>query len=122
MRVTPRMRKVNETVKEALAEVLETEVSDPRLELVTITGADVAADLRTATVYVIAHGGEERYAEVLAGLASATHRIRRALGARIRTKYLPHLDFRIDPSIDEAMRIYEALKEVPPHVEEVEDR
>ncbi len=121
MRTSPRMRKVNETVKEALADILETEVSDPRLELVTVTGARVAPDLRTATVYVTAHGGQERYDEVLRGLASASPRIRRALGARVRLKFLPHLDFRIDPSVDEAMRIYEALKIVPPHVEEVEE-
>lgn len=113
------MRKVNETVKEALAEVLTDEISDPRLRLVTITGVETAADLRTAVVYVTAHGGEERYREVLAGLASAGKRIRKELGLRVSMKYLPHLEFRIDESVDEGMRIAEALKRaVPPHVPE----
>ncbi len=110
------MRKVNETMKEALAEVLVDEISDPRLTLVTVTGVDTAPDLRTAVVYVTAHGGEERYREVIAGLESAGNRIRRELSHRVSMKYLPHLEFRIDPSVDEGMRIAEALKHVPPHV------
>lgn len=118
MKTTPRMRKVNETLKEALAEVLTEEVSDPRLTLVTVTGVECAPDLRLAVVYVTAHGDEARYARALDGLRSAAHRIRRGLAERVRMKYLPRLEFRIDPSVDEAIRIGEALKTVPPHVED----
>jgi hypothetical protein len=50
------MRKVDETVKEALAEVLLEDVSDPRLDLVTITSVQVSPDLRHANVYVVTHG------------------------------------------------------------------
>lgn len=116
MKTTPRMRKVNETLKEALAEILTEEVSDPRLRLVTVTGVECASDLRLAVVYVIAHGDEVRYAEAIDGLRSASHRIRRGLAERVRMKYLPRLEFRIDPSLDEAMRIAKALEVVPPHV------
>lgn len=116
MATTARMRKVNETVKEALAEVLNEAISDPRLRLVTITGVEVARDLRTARVYVIAHGGEDRYREVLEGLDAARNRIRKELAGRVSMKFLPHFDYVIDPSVDEGMRIAEALKVVPPHV------
>lgn len=110
------MRKVNESVKEALADALLDDVSDPRLELVTVTGVEVSPDLRHASVYVIAHGDEERYDAALAGLESASRRIRSGLARRVRMKYLPELHFRIDPSVDEGMRISEALKHAPPHV------
>lgn len=46
----PRVARVNEVVREALADELE-RLSDPRLELVTITGVEVSADLRHASVY-----------------------------------------------------------------------
>jgi ribosome-binding factor A len=46
----PRMARVNEVVREVIADELE-RLSDPRLGLVTVTGVDVSGDLRHATVY-----------------------------------------------------------------------
>jgi len=114
MKQTPRTRKVNESVREAVASMLVDEIADPRLDFVTVTGAEVSPDFSVATIYVIAHGGEERYAEVLAGLESARGRIRSLLGRRVKTRITPELRFAIDPSVDEGMRISEALKDVPP--------
>ncbi|MBA4370627.1 MAG: 30S ribosome-binding factor RbfA [Coriobacteriaceae bacterium] len=114
MAASPRMRKVNEAVREALAEVLAAEVADPRLELVTITAVEVARDLKTAKVYVIAHGADEEYARALEGLESASNRMRRGLSQRVRMRYTPELRFMIDTTVDDGMRIYEALKNVPP--------
>lgn len=114
MKTSPRMRRVNESVRQALADILETGVSDPRLEFVTVTDVEVTGDLQLAVVYVTAHGGDERYAEVLDGLSSASNRIRKQLAGRVSMKFLPHLEFRIDPSVDEAMRISEKLRQIAP--------
>lgn len=46
----PRSARVNEVVRETIADELE-RLSDPRLGLVTVTGVDVSPDLRQATVY-----------------------------------------------------------------------
>ncbi len=114
MKQTPRTRKVNETVREAIASILIDEISDPRLDFVTVTGAEVSPDFSVAAVYVTAHGDESRYEEVLAGLESAKGRIRSLLGRRVKTRLTPELRFAIDTSVDEGMRISEALKDVPP--------
>lgn len=114
MKQTPRTRKVNEMVREAIAGILTAEVSDPRLELVTVTSAEVSSDMSVASIYVTTHGGEERYAEMLAGLESAKGRIRSLLGDRITLRFTPELRFFVDSSVDESMRIAEALKDVPP--------
>jgi ribosome-binding factor A len=111
---TPRTRKVNEMVREAVAIILSEEVADPRLDLVTVTSAEVSPDMMVANIYVITHGGPERYAELLEGLESAKGRIRSLLGQRITLRFTPELRFLIDSSVDEGMRISEALKEVPP--------
>lgn len=116
MRSTPRTRKLGETVREALAEVLREDVGDPRLDFVTVTAVQVSMDLKVADVYVTTHGDQARYDELLAGLRSADGRIRSSLGRRVTMRYIPELRYHIDTSVDEGMRISEALKTVPPHV------
>lgn len=118
MKQTPRTRKVSEAVREAIATILAEEVADPRLAFVTIISVEVSADLGVANVYVTAHGGHERYAEVLDGLESAKGRIRSLLGQRISLRVTPELRFRIDRTVDESMRITEALKQTPPSLRE----
>lgn len=116
MRSTPRTRKLGEIVKEALAEILINDVADPRVDFVTITSVDVSVDLKVADVYVITHGDQKRYDELLEGLRSADGRIRANLGRRVALRYVPELRYHIDTSVDEGMRINEALKSAPPHV------
>lgn len=118
MKSTPRTRKLGESVKEALAAVLRDDVSDPRLDFVTLTSVQVASDMSVADVYVIGHGGIERYAEILEGLRSADKRIRAGLARRVSMRIVPELRYYIDSSVDEGMRITEALKDVPPSLRE----
>ena len=110
MKSFPRSRVTGETVREAVARILLSEIKDPRVELVTVTSVEVSRDLRHANVFVTAHGGPERYAEVLAGLRSASGRVRTLLGRQVRMRYVPELHFLIDPSLDEAQRIAEVLR------------
>ncbi len=114
MKQTPRTRRLNEMVREAIASILVDDIADPRLELVTVTAARVSSDLTVAIIYVTAHGDDERYAEVLAGLQSASGRIRSQLGRRVKMRVTPELRFFIDDSVDAGMRMSEALKDVPP--------
>lgn len=114
MKQTPRTRKLNESVREAIASILLDEIGDPRLDLITVTGVSVSPDVMQANVYVTAHGDEERYREVLQGLESAKGRIRALLGKRMTARFTPELRFFIDESVDAGQRMNEALKEVPP--------
>ncbi len=111
MKITPRTRKLNESIREALASILLEEVRDPRVDFATVTGARISPDMRYADIYVITHGDQARYAELLAGLESAKGRIRNELGKRVALRFLPALRFHIDESVDEGMRISVALRE-----------
>ncbi|KAB2831852.1 MAG: 30S ribosome-binding factor RbfA, partial [Candidatus Dadabacteria bacterium] len=51
MRTTPRTRRVADQIQRDLAEILHTELKDPRVRMVTITGVEVSADLAHAKVY-----------------------------------------------------------------------
>ena len=120
MKSTPRTRKLGESVREALAEVLRDDVADPRLDFATITSVQVSSDLSVADIHVTTHGDAERYAELLEGLHSADKRIRGGLARRVQLRRIPELRYHLDTSVDEGMRIYEALKDVPPTMREPE--
>ncbi len=94
---------------ECLAEELE-RLSDPRLGFVTITGVEIAADLRTADVfYSVFRRGDEPN-ESAAGLASAAPHLRTHIGRQVRMKYSPELRFIEDDSIASGERIEAILR------------
>lgn len=105
-------RKTDEQVRETVAAILATEVSDPRVALITVTGARVSPDRSVATIYVSSQ--PDRYDEVIAGLDSAKGRIRSLLGHALGWRVTPELRFFIDESVDAGERIAEALTHVPP--------
>ena len=112
MKQTQTTRRLGEEAREKIASILMSEFSDPRLSLVTVTGCEVSVDRAVCKVYVAAAPGT--YEEVLEGLESAKGRLRSLLGRSLTWRVTPELIFNIDTSTDEAMRITEALKNVPP--------
>jgi ribosome-binding factor A len=112
MKQTPATRRLNEQAREVVASLLLTEVSDPRLSLVTVTGAEVSTDRSVLLVFVSTQPG--RYDEVLEGLESAKGRIRSLVGRALGWRVTPELRFYIDESVDSGQAIDEALRVVPP--------
>lgn len=121
MKSTPRTRKLGEAVREALTEVLREDIADPRLDFATIMSVQVSADLHVADVYVTTHGEAERYEALLEGLHSADKRIRSGLAQRVSMRFIPELRYHLDTTVDQSMRITEALKDVPPSLREPEE-
>ena len=108
---SPRMRKVNELVREVVADAV-TDLKDPRIGFVTITGAETSPDLRHAVVYYSVMGTDEEKADTALALARATPRIQSAIGTETRLRYTPKLTFEVDPSIDKGIRISQILTEL----------
>ena len=111
MKQTAATRRTGEQLREKLGTILLFEISDPRLDLVTLTGCEVSVDRSYARVYVTCEA--DRYDEVLEALAAAKGRIRKLLSRALDWRVVPELDFRIDRSTDEAEAIAAALKQVP---------
>ena len=108
---SPRMRKVNELVREVIAEEAA-QLKDPRIGFLTITGVDTAPNLRTARVFYSVLGDETEQKETAAALASAAKRFQAAIGTQTRLKYTPVLEFRSDPAIEQALRIDALLQQI----------
>jgi ribosome-binding factor A len=109
MRSFPRSRAMSETVREVIARILLEEIADPRVEFVTVTGVETSPDLRYSTVFIATSEGRDS-AQALEGLRAATGRIRSLVGERIRARYTPELTFKVDPAIEEATRIANAIR------------
>jgi ribosome-binding factor A len=111
--MTGRMRRVNEAIREALAEAIG-ELKDPRIGFVTVTGVKTSTDLRQARVFVSVLGNERKREKTLAGLASAHGVLQSTLAAELRMKRTPQLTFEYDPSVAEGVRMSQLIDELAP--------
>lgn len=107
--MTQRTDRLGEVIKEELSQIIRTKLRDPRIGFITITGVKVSPDLRHAIVYFSVLGDESKLQESLQGLESSKGFLRTELGNRVRMKYLPELDFKLDSSIKEGIRIAEII-------------
>lgn len=101
----PRLSRVQEAIKEEISQIIQFELKDPRVGFVTVTSVNISPDLRQARIFLTILGNPEEQKESLAGLNSAKGFIRSELGKRIRMKFTPQIEFEIDQSIKEGIRI-----------------
>jgi len=107
------MRRVNESVRQVLAETLP-ELKDPRIGLVTVTGVDTTPDLRHATVFVSVLGSARKRRATLDGLAAAHGVLQARLGRQLRMKRTPQITFEYDPSVEHGVRMTRLIDELAP--------
>ncbi len=110
--VTRRQRRISSLIKEAISEVLQQDVADPRLDFVTITDVETSSNLRQAYIYVSALGDSANQEQALKALRSATGFLRRELGQKVYLRHVPDLEFRLDRSIERGQRIDRILWEL----------
>ncbi|HZS29927.1 MAG TPA: 30S ribosome-binding factor RbfA [Gaiellaceae bacterium] len=108
-----RMRRVNESVRQVLAEALP-ELKDPRIGLVTVTGVDTTPDLRHATVYVSVLGSGRKRRATLLGLGAAHGLLQSRLARELRMKRTPQLTFEYDPTVERGVRMSQLIDELAP--------
>jgi ribosome-binding factor A len=109
--MSERMRRVNESVREVLAEAVG-ELKDPRIGFVTVTGVKTSADLRQATVFVSVLGSERKRAKSLAALESAHGVLQAQIASELRLKRTPQLTFQYDPTVEQGVRMSKLIDEL----------
>ena len=95
-----RKDRVSEQIRREVAELIRSEVKDPRVGMVSITDVEVTPDYAHAKVYFSTLAGSEHLEEVMAGLQKASGFLRRELGRRIRIHTTPQLHFVFDQSLE----------------------
>jgi len=101
--------RVGEALREEIETLVEGELADPRIGLVSVSGVEVAEDGRSAQVLVDVEGDDEEAERSLEGLDAAKSYIRREVADRLRLRRAPELFFRLDRAEREKARVEELL-------------
>jgi ribosome-binding factor A len=107
-----RADRVGGLIQQMLSEMLRKDISDPRLQMATVTEVKVTKDLRRARIFFSSAGGKDASEQTAQGFRSATGFIKRHLGPRLGLRYMPELEFFYDESFDHGARIDQLLKSI----------
>lgn len=108
-----RSDRISEQIRRELADLLQFEVKDPRVSMVTITEVEVSGDLAHAKVFYSApvQDDSQASAELQKGLEKSAGFLRSQLGKRMSVRTVPQLHFVYDTSIDHGMKISKLIDE-----------
>jgi len=95
-----RTRRVGEQMQRELAQLIQQEIKDPRIGMLTVMGVEVSRDFSHAKVFVSSLSGAEDMPQTLAILGRASGFLRHELGRRIKLRIIPELHFVHDESIE----------------------
>jgi ribosome-binding factor A len=104
-----KVRRHAERVRELVAEVVRTQIKDPRLGMITITDTRITPDLREATVFYTVLGDVAAQTATAAALDSAKGLMRSTVGKALGLKHSPTLTFVHDDVQDQVKHIDELL-------------
>lgn len=111
---TRRQLKAAEAVRGVVSMAILTQVRDPRVEGVTVTGVEVAPDMRSAVVHVSVMGSDAKQELALRGLASSAGFLQAQIAEKIDTRYVPRLTFKLDAGVKRSIEMARVLGEVLP--------
>ena len=106
-----RQARVSEAIREAASETILFQLRDPRIKFTTVTRAEVSADLQHAKVYVSVMGSERDQSLTLHGLRSAAGFIQSKVGERMKSRFVPVLEFVLDEGIKNSLEVARLLHE-----------
>jgi ribosome-binding factor A len=110
--IPERIKRVNEACKEALGEILQEEIKDPRIGFATVTRVEVTPDFKQAKVWISVLGSEEDVVQARKGLEKARGFMRRELGRRVRLRYTPELRIYLDRGAEASEIIQDILQDL----------
>lgn len=107
-----RQERVQAQLVEQISDIIHTEMRDPRLGFLTVTGAEISRDLRHAKVYVSVMGDTDARKQSLKVLNGASGMLRGEFARRAHLRVAPELEFQYDDGIERGQHIFELLHSV----------
>lgn len=111
--MTRRSERVAEAIRRLASEIIHSHLKDPRIRgLVTVTKAEVTADLRFAKIYYTTMCDGKAKELVARGLKSAKNYIRKRIGDELKLRFAPDILLRIDKSAEYSKKIDKILEKL----------
>lgn len=109
-----RSDRIRKAIIREFSDIVAHEIKEPRLvnQVISVTDAEVSGDLRHAKVFVSIMADEAIQKEIMEILEESLPKIRHALGQRIRLRYTPELDVRLDNSLERGSRVTQLLNQI----------
>lgn len=108
-----RTRRIAQQLQQELAQVLQRDIKDPRIGMVTVNDVDVSRDLSYAKVYVTFFEEDKAVVEEkLAALETAAGYVRSLVAGRMKLRVMPEIRFIYDASLVEGMRMSNLVSQV----------
>ena len=107
-----RAERVQEALRQEISRIVQNEIKDPRLGFLTITSVELTKDLRYARVFFSVLGEEKNKKLALKGLTSAKGYIKGLLSDRVKLKFMPDIEFKIDESYEHTRKIHDILEQI----------
>ncbi len=105
-----RIAQIEATLKKAIAEVLQRDIADPRIDaFISITKVKITEDMANATISVSIMP-EEKESKNIHGLQHATKHIRTLVLKKMATRTVPRFRFVLDPSLKKESAVHEAIR------------
>ena len=95
-----RTRRVAEQLQRELAVLIQQEIMDPRVGMITVSAVEVSKDLAHAKVYITALNEEQKHEQTIEALQHAAGFLQHELGKRVQLRTIPRLKFVYDESIE----------------------
>ena len=106
-----RLRRVADQIQRELSDILRSELKDPRVGMITLTGVEVSPDFAHAKVFFTSLAEAAQRDEVRAGLKRASGFLRTMLGARLKIHNTPELHFVYDESVESGIRLTHLIED-----------
>ena len=106
-----RLARIADQIQREIAELVRTEVRDPRVGLVTFTGVELSRDQSHAKVFFTVLGAGGAIAEAQQGLERAAGFLRSQLAHRLTIRKVPELHFAYDESVERGVRLSKLIDE-----------
>jgi ribosome-binding factor A len=138
--MTARAQRIADQIQREIAVLIQLEMSDPRVGMVSVTGVDVSNDLAHAKIYITVlnslAGDEQINADTLSepgvldqleieenlkALKKAAGFLRTLLAKRLRLRVVPKLQFYYDSSIEQGQRISDLIDDALAADRELQD-
>lgn len=108
----PRPEKVQEALRQEVSKIVQMELKDPRLGFLTITKVDLTRDLRYARIYFSVLGDEKAKKNALYGLRSAKGFIKNLISEKVKLKFMPEIEFKIDDTLEHTQKIFNLIDKI----------